>query len=733
MSSSAYSSSDALDIGCFKRKLEQQLREPAAASELEDALFLAATLTNTDAARVACTAVLRSDCFRSLKADIQLSTEAVQQLMQTAVARSLDDVLSYAAAQPAAEQVPAAAMLAMITTALRNTLAAQNGNERAWAGQTLHVLCKAAALDDSAALALLETTAQLLQQCRQSPAVLDVVMSNAAVKGLGPDAVEQVMLQALQPNIQGDFAVGASPIVWSLTMLPGAQQLSAASLQRLLNAALQYGCGNTVSKLLRLPAVEQLSAAAVAGVLHLAVSKPNQAAELVVSDMVQPEIVPAAAELDSDTMVQLVQAAAAAAPESAAAQRQMHSSFRTLLRLPCLQQADAQQLRRVVLAAHKVYCGPVCASTMYVEWAMKWLMDAPAVHQLPADAVAALLALSMRYGVNSYVQLRAVIALSSTAGMTQQQLQPILLSVMQQLCKQAIDISSGRQKWTDSSSAADPVWNDAVKVFLLPAARQLDTAAVAALLAAAAEHTTVSEVSHHAAERLRQAVEHVCSLPGAQSIGGQQLAEMIRDITSSKQKRGSSVVVAALCQLPAAHELDSGVVGSFLLTAIQRQWLKAVPAVCSLPGASRLTTAEVQEVLWQVLRHWQKLRAEFVPLLTAGERGYLVRQEGWLLQAGEAVCGLAAAQQLGADAVEGLLQRVVEQRLHGLVPLLCGLAGAATISSAGVAALLRQTINWALDAQQQQLLQFVPERVCAAWRVHSSWMLLHWWRCYLMR
>jgi hypothetical protein len=52
--------------------------------------------------------------------------------------------------------------------------------------------------------------------------------------------------------------------------------------------------------------VEQLSAAAVAGVLQLAVRTPSQAAELVVSDMVQPEIVPAAAELGSDTMVQLV-------------------------------------------------------------------------------------------------------------------------------------------------------------------------------------------------------------------------------------------------------------------------------------------------------------------------------------------------------------------------------------------------------------------------------------------
>jgi hypothetical protein len=306
MSSSAYSSSDALDIGCFKCKLEQQLSETAAASELEDALFLAATLTNTDAARVVCTAVLRSDCFRLLKADIQLSAEAVQQLMQTATARSLDDVLSYAAAQPAAEQVPAAAMLSMIRTALRNTLAAQNENERAWAAETLHVLCKAAALDDSAALGLLETTAQLLQQCRKSPAVLDVVMANAAVQGLGPDAVEQVMLQALQPNNSGSFTDAASPIVCSLTMLPGAQQLSAASLQRLLSAALPYSCGHIVSKLVRLPAVEQLSAAAVAGVLQLAVRTPSQAAELVVSDMVQPEIVPAAAELGSDTMVQLV-------------------------------------------------------------------------------------------------------------------------------------------------------------------------------------------------------------------------------------------------------------------------------------------------------------------------------------------------------------------------------------------------------------------------------------------
>jgi hypothetical protein len=274
---------------------------------------------------------------------------------------------------------------------------------------------------------------------------------------------------------------------------------------------------------------------------------------------------------------------------------------------------------------------------------------------------------------------------------------------MQQLCKQATESSCFWRRWKDSQPYVRPESSDALKLCLLPAARRLDTTAVAALLTAAAEYSTTSEVSVYAVERHRQAVEHVCSLPGAQNIGGQQLAEIIQDIISSEQKRGSSAVAAALCQLPAAVSLSRDLVGSLLTTAVQRQWLMAVPAVCRLPGASELSAAQVQELLWQVLRHAQKLRAVFAFHLEPEERDQLLWQEGWLLCAGAAVCGLAAAQQLDADGVVGLLQRVLEQRLHAYVPSLCGLAGAARISGTAVAALLRQTISWELDAQQQLL------------------------------
>jgi hypothetical protein len=123
-----------------------------------------------------------------------------------------------------------------------------------------------------------------------------------------------------------------------------------------------------------------------------------------------------------------------------------------------------------------------------------------------------------------------------------------------------------------------------------------------------------------------------------------------------------------------------------------------------------LSAAEVQPLLWQVLRHAQILR-EYAPNVEPEEHDQRVWQEGWLFHAGEAVCGLAAAQQLEADVIQTLLQHVLEQRLHAHIPLLCGLASAARISSAAVAALLRQTISWSLDSQQQQLLQHVPECV----------------------
>jgi hypothetical protein len=709
-SKASLSSTVALDLVRFKTKLEQQLSKPAAANEIEDALHLAAALTNPTAAHVASAAVLESDCFVKSRSQMQLSLQAVQQLMQIATARCLVRVLIYAAAQPAAAQIPEAAMYVMVRTALGRLVAKQSMSEETRASQTLHILCRAAALDEPAAVALLETALQLPQRCRFRPAVMTAVMSIAAVKHLGANALEQVMLAALQAETSSTYDVEGSGGLGGLTKLPGAQQLSGVSLQLLLKAALRYGSQELVCSLLRLPAVKQLSAEAVAHLLQLAVRSHNRAAGPIFGAMVQPKTVPAAAELDSAALVQLAEAAAAAAAAGGAAERALHSNFRLLLWLPCLQQADAQQLRLIVLAARDVYCGPVQASSVDVETAMKSLLEAPAVEQLPADAAAALLAVSVRY----CIQIRKVSALQSAAEMTQQQLQPVLLSVMQQLCSMANEGgSSRRQRERDSMfAAATPNMQDAVQLFLLPAARRLDSAAVAALLAAAADHTTTraSDGSGVAVERHRQALKHVCHLPGAQRVRVQQLTKIIQAITSSELKRGSSNLAAALCELTAAASLGREVVGSLLTTALQRQWHMAVGRVCGLRGAQELTAAEVEPLLWQVLRESQKLRAEFVPYLKPDEREQLVWQEQWLYQAGEALYGtLAAAQQLGADVVERLLQRVVGQRLHAYVPVLCDLAGSHKVSSAAVAALLRQTIGWALDAQQQQ--QHVPECV----------------------
>ncbi|KAF6265913.1 hypothetical protein COO60DRAFT_1476660 [Scenedesmus sp. NREL 46B-D3] len=59
--------------------------------------------------------------------------------------------------------------------------------------------------------------------------------------------------------------------------------------------------------------------------------------------------------------------------------------------------------------------------------------------------------------------------------------------------------------------------------------------------------------------------------------------------------------------------------------------------------------------------------------------------------------GLAAAQQLGADVVEGMLQHVLRQCDAQGLKSVCGLAGAAQISREGVTALFRQALGYAAN------------------------------------
>ncbi|KAF6265914.1 hypothetical protein COO60DRAFT_769173 [Scenedesmus sp. NREL 46B-D3] len=187
-----------VDFDCFKIKLQQQLsKPPAAASELVDALHFAATLCDRHAAAAACTAVLESDCFRTL--DFQLSLEAVQQLVHTGTTRCLFEVLLCAANQPTAAQIPAAAMCSMITIILHPT-AMNCYTDRA--GEILPLLCRAARvtqqLDDAGAVSLFEAALKLSNRCQTRTAMLRSVISIPAVERLDVSIVEQqLLLQAL--------------------------------------------------------------------------------------------------------------------------------------------------------------------------------------------------------------------------------------------------------------------------------------------------------------------------------------------------------------------------------------------------------------------------------------------------------------------------------------------------------------------------------------------------------
>jgi hypothetical protein len=647
-------SSVALDLDRFSSVLQQQLSKPATAQELVDALHFAASLSDTRRVRTAFTAVLKSERFRSL--DIQLSLEAVQRLMCTATARCLVEVLAFAANQPAAAQIPAAAMDSMIRTVLHSMVASSTLGHLHHvvdidrANEVLQFLCKAAAratqqLTDGAALALYQTALQLSQLSRLSTRayMMRIILSIPAVKQLDAHAVEQVLLPALTASRCSRLTLDSSSLC-QVTALPAAQQLSAAAVQRLLKAAVRYGDAAVARSLTALPAERELEAAAVLDVLQLAVTTHNAAANAVILRLTNTSALPAAEQLGSDTLVQLVEAtAAAAAGNSAAALRSM-DTVKLVLRLPCLQQVTVEQLQRLVMAAREISKSLSWATAGAMPLVVEQLLRPAAAEQLPADAVAALLAMALVYNV----QVSKLCTLSGAAQMTAQQLQPILMTAMRWLCKPAT--GAGQV----SATADTGPWSG-----------------VQQRIPDAAPHSSTFQL--------------LCALPGAHDLGVQQLTELFQAACSSTPRQaGWQALVTTLCKLPAAQGLGSEVVGSLLCMSLQLECLDAVQTLCSLLEAS-LTVDEAQSLLWQLLQ-------------LACEKECTIDDQLY-----QPIFGLAAAQQLGQDTFEEMLHYLLLHDQLRIVSLVCGLPAAAHIDGERVAELLQQAVRCELAGKTEGL------------------------------
>jgi hypothetical protein len=234
-------------------------------------MFFIAAMTDVEAALWDFRYLQESQHFHSLHK--LMTVQIVVQIMRVAAARCHVEMLQYLVAQPAAKQIPAAAMESLITDALfreaapdtRCTYLSQFDRD------VLQVLCKAAAsaaeqIDAAAGLQLLQTALELCERSSRSYGVMLAVCSLPAVKQLDLATVEPLIQQAVGAE-EGKFQHSSNWYALA-KLLPAATQLSSASMHKLLQGAVQRGCCDLVSALLRLPAARRLEPAAVADLLR---------------------------------------------------------------------------------------------------------------------------------------------------------------------------------------------------------------------------------------------------------------------------------------------------------------------------------------------------------------------------------------------------------------------------------------------------------------------------------
>jgi hypothetical protein len=393
---------------------------------------------------------------------------------------------------------------------------------------------------------------------------------------------------------------------------------------------------------------------------------------------------PAAAQLDSNTLVQLVEAAAADAGAAGAV-----GLLEKLLHLPCLQDSSWEQLQRLLLAAVKLFANAAAHLDYTKEKVLKQLMQPAAAQQLPADAVAAVLAAAVEQDQPKIVA--AVCRLQGAAQLSQQQLQPILLRAMQQLGSRvpaeslrSSDMAPAHARQATRDAANQSITAAVRQLFRLPAAVQLDSTAVASPLLAAVEH----HAKGCSATAVSSAVAQLFDLPGASSLNVGPIRSLLAAVKQNKASCCCSYdLVTGLCDLQAAASLSSAKVGELLLMALNDGLPGAIGMLCELPNAGSIEPNVAKGLLWQLVRQ---------PLVV---RGFPGCEECSQELAHRPILGLAAVQQLGpADVHELLAYAIVKQHYDAaaVVANLCGLPGAAQINGTGVAKLLRLAMDRSL-------------------------------------
>jgi hypothetical protein len=185
----------------------------------------------------------------------------------------------------------------------------------------------------------------------------------------------------------------------------------------------------------------------------------------------------------------------------------------------------------------------------------------------------------------------------------------------------------------------------------LPAAQQLDRAAVLQLLQAAIQQGCVPW--------------HLCELPAAVQLSSGEVLQLLQAAVQLGMDNTNE-----LCNLPGAQQLESAAVLQLLQAAVQN--IQTISGFCELPGAQQLDYQAVLQLLQTAVQHVDKdLRVDQMTLH---------------------LCRLPAAQQLSSQAVLQLLQAAV---VRGKISMssLCALPTASQIDSMTVLQLLQAAVQ----------------------------------------
>jgi hypothetical protein len=663
----------------------------------------------------------------------QLQPQAVLRLALPALQQMLHFmVLELMTWLPAAQQLDGPAVQQLLET-LVDSYEVPDHNELdvnprpvQWQLRTYELLENLLDLPGAQQLQLHEVTERVLLPAVQTCAS-DLVARICIRIQLDVTSLEKLLHAALQ---QGDLVAAVARCDDAPA---AAQQLSACSIQSLLEAVLRRKFERRVQmlqnltgappywnitarqgvaqKLLALPAAQQLPAAAVAALLEAAV-------EWLLEPVVQQLCaLPAAKELDQLQLLKLTQRATQLLMDQA-----VNMLANTLGSHPAAAQISAEQVAEVLADAMRLRLSegalipldsllagikPPMSSATY----MKLLQLAE--QQQCLNSVQRLLKMQLAKGIQPAMLLQLV------AGAAHE----LSIGALEVLCKlqAAAQLTAVAILPLLAAAAveADDGNSPAVIRLLacLPTAADISVEAAQALIAAALQH------------RLADNAASVCEwLSGANQISAAGVAELLH-ASFVVNEMG---IVNQLCALEGARAIDCGELLQLLQHALRLRHICAVNALLQLPGAEGLSGAVVEDLLLQCVQlRWPKADGRIDPAeeaqaiasrLTAVcklDVAALLR----LLQAAVAhrdvlflpqLVQQSAAGMIAAADVAALLEAAVRRGDGQLATHLCQLGGAQGLEPDSLQPLLRAALSFTRDSQGYNPQWFCDSPLCDA-------------------